>query len=595
MDNPFELVTASKLSASEAIELWCDDNRLDRVRGGESCFINGNRGTGKSMLFRVLQRDCQQLLLPDGKADFLSVYFAVRDSDLMIEEFALMQTHRQRSSLSESHLVLLVIRQLLVEVQKSPEAVPESLQDRFRQLLVDRIVTAYGFSQMEQPSNIPAGNFKETIVRLIELFDLESSRLVNHVLRQLYSADAGYNGPLFFFDGVLGPVADFLMNETGCRLFVLIDDADDLPHSHTVVLNSWIARRRRSVVFKVSTMYAYKTFETRAGSKIQQPHDFIQYDIATRFLEYNSEDYVDLVRRICIKRLKQVGIAGATGVDVDPEKFFPTDSAQDSRMDAVRDSLTVEYEQKYSGRSVRDYVYRHLTSAYMKDLNRHRSLGSYRYAGFRTLAILSGGLVRDFIICAQRMFDDASRSTDNGGVVSISPSIQNRVVRDYADSILFEIGDARQKRAGTDGEWKAIANIVNGLGATFKRKMLSDDSERRVFSFAFQSRTQPELTKLLELAVREGYLVRGFISKKEGIGRRYLYVLTRRVGPAFSLDVSAYSGYLSLEPSAIEEVMKVGGEIGSSPDDKRQTEFPFNSIGPEGDWVISNPDGRDTW
>ena len=60
MANPFELMTASKLSAEEAIELWCDDNRLDRVRGGESCFINGNRGTGKSMLFRVLQRDCQE-------------------------------------------------------------------------------------------------------------------------------------------------------------------------------------------------------------------------------------------------------------------------------------------------------------------------------------------------------------------------------------------------------------------------------------------------------------------------------------------------------------------------------------------------------
>ena len=385
------------------------------------------------------------------------------------------------------------------------------------------------------------------------------------------------------------------MKETGCRLFVLIDDADDLPHSHTVVLNSWIARRRRSVVFKVSTMYAYKTFETRSGSKIQQPHDFIQYDIASRFLEYNSEDYVGLVRRICVKRLRQAAIEGATGGDVDPDEFFPTDAAQDSRMKALRDSLTVEYEQKYSGRSVRDNVYRHLTSEYMKDLNRHRSVGNYQYSGFRTLAILSGGLVRDFIICAQRMFDDASRSTENGGVVSISPSIQNRVVRDYADSILFEIEDVRQKRAGTDSDWKVIANIVNGLGATFKRKMLSNDSERRVFSFAFQSRPKAELARLLELAVSEGYLVRGFISKKEGIGRRYLYVLTRRVGPAFNLDVSAYSGYLSLEPFAIEEVMKSGGEIGSSTDDERQAKLPFGSIGPEGDWVISEADGRDAW
>ena len=594
MDNPFELVTASKLSAAEAIELWCDDNRLDRVRGGESCFINGNRGTGKSMLFRVLQRDCQELLFPDGKIEFLSVYFAVRDSDLMIEEFALMQANRQKSALSESHLILLVVRQLLVELLKTPEAVPEAIRDRFQQLLMERIVTAYEFSKVTCPE-VSGDEFEPTIKRLIELFDLERNRLVNHVLRQLYETETGYSGPLFFFDGLLGPIADFLMKDTGCRLFILIDDADDLPHSHTVILNSWIARRRRSVVFKVSTMYGYKTFETRSGSKIQQPHDFIQYDIASRFLEYNSEDYVDLVRRICTKRLKQAGVESDARGGVDPKRFFPPDSSQDARMDKLRASLTAGYERKFSGRSIGDYVYRHLTSEYMKELNRHRSLGSYRYAGYRTLAILSGGLVRDFIICAQRMYDDASRDTQDDQVLSIPPSIQNRVVRDYADSILFEIEDARQKRSGTDSDWKAIANMINSLGATFKRKMLSDDSERRVFSFAFQSRPKADLAKLLKLAVSEGYLVRGFISKKEGIGRRYLYVLTRRVGPAFSLDVSAYSGYLSLEPSAIEEAMRHGREVGKAATDERQAELPFGSIGPDGNWEISDPDGRDAW
>ena len=596
MSNPFELVTASKLSAAETIELWCDDNRLDRVRGGESCFINGNRGTGKSMLFRVLQRDCQALLFPGGELKFLSVYFAVRDSDLMIEEFALMQSHRQKSTLSESHLMLLVVRQLLVEILKTPEAVPEPIRRRFQRLVTDRIRTAYEFSQVEFPS-ISSDEFGTTIERLIEVLDLESDRLVNHVLRQLYAAETGYDGPLFFFDGLLGPIADFLMEETGCQLYILIDDADDLPHSHTVILNSWIARRRRSVVFKVSTMYTYKTYETRSGSKIQHPHDFIQYDIASRFLEYDSEDYVDLVRRICTKRLKQAGRTGDAGATVDPEIFFPQDDQQTSRLDELRSSLTAKYSKTYTGRSVRDYVYRHLTSEYMKDLNRRRALGSYSYTGFRTLAVLSGGLVRDFIICAQRMYDDASRATHGDGdtVGCIPPAIQNRVVRNHADSILSEIEDVRQKRAGTDSDWKSIANMIRGLGATFKRKMLSDESERRVFSFAFQSRPEEKLIHLLELAVSEGYLVRGFISKKEGVGRRYLYVLTRRVGPAFSLDVSAYSGYLSLKPSAIEAVLHHGKEIGRAAEDDRQAELPFSSIGPDGEWVIADADGRDVW
>ena len=594
MNNPFELVTASKLSATEAIELWCDDKRLDRVRGRESCFINGNRGTGKSMLFRVLQRDCQELLVPDRRLEFLSVYFAVRDSDLMIEEFAVMQTHRQKSALSESHLILLVARQLLVEVLKTPTAVPERVQDRFQQLLMDRILAAYEFSKFSCPKALD-NDFEANIRGLIEVLDLEINRLVNHVLRRLNDFKAGYDGPLFFFDGLLGPIADFLVDETKCRLFLLIDDADDLPHSHTVILNSWIARRRPSVVFKVSTTYAYKTFETRSGAKIQQPHDFIQYDIASRYLEHDSEDYVDLLGRICNKRLKQAGVENDTGGVIVPEKFFPPDTSQSDRMDELRRSLTVEYEKRFSGRAVRDNVYRHLTSEYMKNLKRHRSLGSYRYAGFRTLAILSGGLVRDFIICAQRMYDDASRGARDDQMVSIPPLIQDRVVRHYADSVLSEIEDARLKRSGTDSDWMAIANMINGLGVTFKRKMLSEDSERRVFSFAFQKRPEPDLEKLLELAVSEGYLVRGFISKKEGIGRRYLYVLTRRVGPAFSLDVSAYSGYLSLEPSAIRELMRGGRDVGMAATDDRQAELPFGSIGPTGEWVISEPDGRDAW
>ena len=295
MNNPFELVTASKLTASGATELWCDDSRLDRVRGRESCFINGNRGTGKSMLFRVLQPDCQELLFPGKRPNFLSVYFPVRDSDFMVEELQFMESNRQKSALSESHLILLILRQLFVVLRDSPQIVPSEFQTRFVQLVGERIQTAFEFSEVNLPE-LPDSDYEETVKRAIELFAVEGDRIVNYVVRQLYGPEEGYGGPLFLFDGILAPIADFFYEEVDRCLFILIDDGDDLPLSHTIVLNSWIARRRPSTVFKVSTMYAYKTFETRSGSKIQQPHDFIQYDIATRFIEYRSEDYVKLMR-----------------------------------------------------------------------------------------------------------------------------------------------------------------------------------------------------------------------------------------------------------------------------------------------------------
>lgn len=594
MNNPFELVTASKLTASEATELWCDDSRLNRVRGRESCFINGNRGTGKSMLFRVLQPDCQELLFPEKQPDFLSVYFPVRDSDFRIEELQFMKSSRQKSALSESHLILMILRQLFVVLRDTPRVIPAKLQTQFVQLVGERVQTAFEFSEVSPP-NLADSDYEKTVKKAIKIFDVEGVRIVDYIIRQLYGPEEGYRGPLFFFDGILAPIADFFYQEIGLCLFILIDDGDDLPLSHTIVLNSWIARRRPSTVFKVSTMYAYKTFETRSGSKIQQPHDFIQYDIVTRFIEYSSEDYVELLRQICIRRLQQVGLNGADGKPIDPMLFFPEDKEQNARIEKVRNALRKKYSDTYSGRSIRDYVYRHLTSEYMRSLSQKSALSSYRYAGFQTLAVLSGGLVRDFIICAQRMYDDALRRSQDEIVDHIPSDIQDQVVRDHADKTLSDIGDDQQKRSGKEEDWAAVANIIEGLGAVFKQKMLSQDSERRVFSFAFQSPPNKKMLELLDLAIREGYLARSFISKKEGVGRRYLYVLTRRIAPAFSLDVSAYSAYMSLKPNVIEIMASGKAKRDWNDKDLVQGDLFYSSIGPEGEWIITEPDGRETW
>ena len=298
------------------------------------------------MLFRILQPDCQKRLYPGRKREFLSIYFAVRDSDLMVEELELIQGHRQKSALSESHLTLLVVRQLFVALGKTVEVVPPDYRGPLVELAVERVRTAFEFSEVEAPT-IDQGEFEAAVMRIVDILDVETGRLVNHVQRQLYGPEEGYNGPLFFFDNLLAPLADFFLESVGLRLFVLIDDGDDLPMSHTVVLNSWIARRRNSVVFKVSTMYAYKTFETRSSSRIQQPHDFIQYDIATRFLEDRSEDYIGLVREICVKRLRQSGVVDENGEEVSPDDFFPEDVEQKKRLDRTRARLTKEYAKRF--------------------------------------------------------------------------------------------------------------------------------------------------------------------------------------------------------------------------------------------------------
>ena len=54
------------------------------------------------------------------------------------------------------------------------------------------------------------------------------------------------------------------------------------------------------------------------------------------------------------------------------------------------------------------------------------------------------------------------------------------------------------------------------------------------------------MRKILELAVQQGYLYKDAVGRKEGMGRNRLYVLTRRLAPAFKLDPIGFSNYLSV-------------------------------------------------
>lgn len=588
--NPFELVTASKLSAEAAAELWCDDKRLARVHGKENCFINGHRGTGKSMLFRILQYDCQKLLHPDREPDFLGVYFSVRDSELMTEELGLFQEDSQKNIISESHFSLLILKQLFLVIQSNPSLVSGSLVADFSRMIRDSVSTAFQFCTVEEPTI--RNEYSGLLADMLVLFEIERQRIVDHVVRRLYE-HAPFDGPLFLFDTLLGPIANFLKERAAKTLYILVDDGDDLPESHTIVLNTWIARRHGSVVFKVSTMFGYKTYRTRGRSAIQHPHDFTQYDIATRYLADRSEDYVELLRNITEKRLR------AISVNVTAEAFFPEDEHQRKALLELSDTLSREYEERYSGRSIKDYVYRHLTSEYIKRTLLPRSSSSYLYSGFSVLATLSSGLVRDFIICAQRMYDNASREHDSPQF--IPPRIQSETARYHADLVLDEIGNQKQKRSvdSTREEWQEIKRMIEGLGNIFKGKMLSEDSERRVFSFSFQDEPPARLGRLLDLAIGEGYLMKGFISRKEGTGRRALYVLTRRLAPAFNLDVSAYSGYLSITSERLVALI----EHGPQPLDEMPTgqltlfgvtEFidslPPGELGQKVEWVRISPE-----
>jgi len=140
-----------------------------------------------------------------------------------------------------------------------------------------------------------------------------------------------------------------------------------------------------------------------------------------------------------------------------------------------------------------------------------------------------------------------------GGVSinSISTTIQDNVVRENADELMFGtldklVEDARSgiSQNSSVQDFKQLRNLVQTLGGIFQAILLSDRSERRVFSIALSDTPPDEIMRIFDLGVIHGYLYEGAIGTKDGRGRTRRYVLTRRLAPFFKLDPTGFSGYL---------------------------------------------------
>ena len=100
-----------------------------------------------------------------------------------------------------------------------------------------------------------------------------------------------------------------------------------------------------------------------------------------------------------------------------------------------------------------------------------------------------------------------------------------------------------------------LYNLIKVLGGTFGKILVSERSERRVFSIAFYEEPSRELQEILNLGVKHGYFHLSAIGNKEGTGRTRLYILSRRLAPYFYLDPTSFAGYLFVSEDQIWQAM----------------------------------------
>ena len=530
------------------------------VRNQGHTFLNGPRGTGKSMMFRYLEPDCQQRATGKTLSElpFLGVHVPIKHTRLNLIEIERLGGSHAEALIAEHYMVLVsmnrcinaLARARVDETAENIAALEDFCRSSYPQLL--RVV-----GYRDQFQEIPA---RATVCDLLSWLE----RAVTSSLDKLaaYLRKIAFPGASLLYDDPLGDFVDLLCPFVNALrglpflpngpVYLLVDDADNLSMTQTRVLNEWVATRSTGeICLKVSTQLGYKTFLTLTGGVISTPHDFDEINISAVYTSQRTH-YRDRMHSIINKRLRLYAIESS------PEEFFPSDSKQEEGIAAIKQRYVDQGDNAARGARARDDATRYARPDYIKHLSARRGgLVNYSYSGFEQLVHISSGVIRHFLDAAAEMY--AEEVTKNKVVARVSPTIQDRIVRGQADRMFFvEFDKISRDEAVASPRYEQLErlrNLVRALGGAFFELLVSNAAERRVFSIALSDTDDHTVLDVLELGVQYGYFHKSTIGTKKFAGRTPLYILTRRLAPFFALDPTSFAGYQFITTAELRSAM----------------------------------------
>lgn len=551
--NPFAVMTPDSIAADEVVTLFVDVfSDFHHIPHPGHTFVHGARGTGKTMMFRFLEPDCQMLHLNKqlSDLDFFGIYVPVKNSALQLIEFARLSHDHAELVLGEHLLSLTVASRLIFTLQKRID-LPQTSADQWIAFYQDSFIPLIQSIGAQQVTEIE----KSEVADILAAMESTITRLHGDVVRYLKHLalpieQPRYNGPLSgFLDFVVPLVASLRQIDALPHgpVYVLLDDADNLSATQARVLNSWVATRTTAdISLKISTQLGYKTFRTIGNERISAPHDYSEVNISDVYTSKRSK-FETRMREIVTKRLRDMAT---------PDAFFPQDDQQEVRIQAIADQYRKAEPSETRGYHARDDANRYARPDYIRELSKKRGgRAHYRYAGFNHLVHISSGVVRHFLDAASRMFAEVE-ATDTQMVTHIPADVQDRVVRKLADEFLFADFEKIMMDEDEAGDiFDQLRNLIQALGTAFHKILISDASERRVFSIALSDGGERDVLDVLRLGVRYGYFHEATIGAKVGHGRVPLFILSRRLAPMFTLDPTSFAGYQFVTSQSLRTAM----------------------------------------
>jgi hypothetical protein len=567
--NPFQITSPEDLTAEETVLLFVDVfTDFQKIIDPGHVFLIGPRGTGKSMMFRYLMPDCQCLAKQCTLAElpFLGVYVPLKNTNFSLAELKRLE-HRHASDILNEHIMVTHFCVKIFEILAKPDLYPvkdsntSAVKEFYNDIFLSTLLkTTPDDSIYQLEDTLPTA---EIFAKMSKISEMLYTQALSFAKRLAFCQDLiPYNGPLCDYIDFLLPILSNLSHLKGFpsgSIYLLIDDAHSLTETQARVLNSWVATRTsRKVSLKISTQYDYKTYYTTTGAMIDTPHDYSEIDIATIYTGNNKSKYRERIANIVEKRLNAFGIKDTTA-----EYYFPEDEEQEHEIRRIEEEYMKKFD-KGEGKGFyrSDDALRYARPDFIKGYaGTRKSSSKYSYAGFSQLVHLSSGIVRHFLHPAHLMYAKAISQSPDVLIKFIPPSIQDEIVREEANNFLFSDLEKIEKeghdKAPPKEDIMKLSNLIQGLGGLFRQILLSDRSERRVFSIAFSDIPSDTVAHILDLGLRLGYFHKSTIGRKDSKsgGRTRLYILNRRLAPIWTLDPTGFAGYLFITNKLIEEAM----------------------------------------
>ena len=561
-NNPFEIKTPETNSAEDILELFVDVfPDFWQVKEIGHTFLNGPRGSGKSMMFRYMMPDCQ-MLKTGNKAcdlDYFAVYVGVKQTNINNTELERLSNHATLI-INEHLLSTFVIANVLGSIRQTFNIELNNYTDEIRSFYRDTFVGVVVQSGFEGDIDVKCDDCNGDslflrMIRVVESMEQECKKYCNRLALNRDLATP-YTGALTDFVDFVLPIIKGLKQITlfpqGKPFYILIDDAGYLNLAQTKVLNTWVSyRSTKDICLKISAQLDYKTHLTANDKRIDAPHDYSEINISTVYSSKTS-DYNDRIKEIVRKRLEKY-----LNLKIEPEIFFPQDIEQEKAIDAIYQKLLRDNEDPERPYASGDAARRYARPDFIKDLQKnHKSGFTYSYAGFDQLVAISSGIIRYFLAPAQEMYSVMVAKNPNTEIREIAPGVQDEVIKRYSDNFLQGQFDEIRKDQGmknfTLEKADKLYNLVDSLGELFHVILVSNASERRVFSVALTDSPDEELYEILDMCEHYGYIHKRTIGNKDGTGKNRMYVLSRVLSPHFKLDPMSFAGYKFMDSATLK-------------------------------------------